>query len=68
MNDSYTIEYRETCSETDIFIALEYEYYNVGFEDLPRWLKQELQWYKVPSREPTELEMWDTVKDAREHS
>jgi len=40
-----------------------------GFDDLPSWLRQELKVRQLvfKKRQPTELEQWETVSDAREH-
>jgi hypothetical protein len=40
-----------------------------AFEDMPDWLQLELQvrQFKFGPREPTDLEKWETVRDAREH-
>ena len=45
------------------------EYDDGGFDRVPRWLKNELIARKITfdRRKPTELEMWETVSDAREH-
>jgi len=45
------------------------EYDEQGFEALPSWLQQELQVRHITfqRREPTELEKWETIADAREH-
>ena len=45
------------------------EYGDRGYEDLPAWLKAEMLARNLTwrPRKPTELEMWETVKDAREH-
>ena len=40
-----------------------------GFDKLPDWVKEELKARNLlfQVRQPTELEMWETVADAREH-
>jgi len=40
-----------------------------GFDDLPSWLQSELKVRQLvfKKRQPTELEQWETVSDAREH-
>ena len=40
-----------------------------GYEKLPSWLKTELSLRNLTwkPREPTDLEKWETVSDAREH-
>lgn len=45
------------------------EFDELGFDDLPSWLKQELRARQlpIPKRFPTELEQWETVSDALEH-
>ena len=45
------------------------EYDEVGFDDLPSWIQDELRARNLTfdSRRPTELEQWETVSDAREH-
>jgi hypothetical protein len=45
------------------------EFSELGFDDLPSWLQTELKARQlvVTKREPTELEMWETNSDAREH-
>ena len=45
------------------------EFDDSGFDDLPEWIQIELQARRLSfeRREPTELEKWETVKDAREH-
>jgi hypothetical protein len=45
------------------------EYDERGYDDLPQFLQDELQYRNllIPTRNPTELEIWETVKDAREH-
>ncbi len=55
-------------TDEEVMSALE-EHGNHGFDKLPNWLKQELRVRKIqwPTREPTDLEKWDTVEDAREH-
>lgn len=41
----------------------------LGFDDLPGWLKKKLQIgnINIPPRRPTDMEKWETVSDAREH-
>ena len=45
------------------------EYSESGFDDLPNWLQTELRARQLvfEKRQPTELEQWETVSDAREH-
>ena len=45
------------------------KYEDLGFDDLPSWLQTQLQVRKldVKPRPPTEIEMWETNSDAREH-
>jgi len=45
------------------------EYDELGFEELPEWLRHEIRSrdLPIPRREPTELEMWEAEKDAKEH-
>jgi hypothetical protein len=45
------------------------EYDDMGYEQIPRWLKHELlaRNFAYEKRQPTELEQWETVEDAREH-
>jgi hypothetical protein len=45
------------------------EYDESGFDDIPNWLQQELKVRNlvIPKRQPSELEQWETVSDAREH-
>jgi|TARA_Y100000310_G_scaffold272045_1_gene286817 hypothetical protein len=45
------------------------KYDEVAFCDVPRWLREQViaRDMHFPRREPTELEMWETVADAREH-
>jgi hypothetical protein len=45
------------------------EYSESGFDDLPNWLQTELKARQLvfEKRQPTELEQWETVSDAREH-
>ena len=40
-----------------------------AYDDLPYWLKQEMKTRKQPyyCRKPTDEEMFDTIRDAREH-
>jgi hypothetical protein len=62
--------FKPTPYMTDEEVSIELlAYDDVGYEDVPAWLRQELEsrGMVVPRREPTELEMWDTVKDALEH-
>ena len=41
----------------------------IGFKDLPKWLRTQIKIRNLmfKRRSPTEIEMWDTVSDAREH-
>jgi hypothetical protein len=45
------------------------EYGDRGYNRLPSWLKDEMKGRNLPcsTRQPTELEQWETVADAREH-
>ncbi len=45
------------------------EFDDLGFDDLPKWIQLELKARRLhfECRSPTELEMWETNKDAREH-
>ena len=45
------------------------EYGELGFDDLPSWLRHEIlaRNLKYDIRQPTEMEQWETVADAREH-
>ena len=45
------------------------EYGELGFDDLPDWLRSEITARQLvfKKRQPTELEQWETVSDAREH-
>lgn len=45
------------------------EYNERGFDDLPQFLQDELHARQLPvtTRNPTELEQWETINDAREH-
>jgi len=45
------------------------EYDENGFESMPSWLQHEMRvrCINIEPRPPTELEMWETVSDAREH-
>jgi len=45
------------------------EFGDVGYDDLPSWLKHELiaRGLQFPKREPTDLERWETIMDATEH-
>ena len=55
---------------TDEEIMFELSHYDEqAFDDLPSWLQQELQVRQIPipKRQPTEIEMWETVSDAQEH-
>jgi hypothetical protein len=45
------------------------EYGELGFDDIPSWLKNEVKARNLiyEKRMPTEMEQWETVSDAREH-
>ena len=45
------------------------EYDESGFDDLPGWLQSELKVRQLvfKKRQPTDMEKWETVSDAREH-
>jgi hypothetical protein len=45
------------------------EYNESGFDDIPNWLRQELKVRQLvfKKRQPTDMEKWETVSDAREH-
>lgn len=45
------------------------EYDELGFEDIPEWLRNELKGrcIFIEPREPTQYEMDATIEDAREH-
>jgi len=55
-------------TDIEVSVAL-LDYDDVGYEDVPDWLRSELESRNmlVVRRKPTELEQWDTVADAREH-
>lgn len=55
-------------TDIEVSVAL-LDYDDVGYEDVPDWLRSELESRNmlVARRKPTELEQWDTVADAREH-
>jgi hypothetical protein len=55
-------------SDEEILSALT-EYDDSGYDDVPQWLKHELLARNLTfeRRQPTELEQWETVSDAREH-
>ena len=50
-------------------IAVLAEFDELGYEDVPYMLRQQLEGRTITfeRREPTELEMWETNSDAREH-
>jgi hypothetical protein len=66
--DGYTFQYERTHTIEAVIKALN-EYEELGFEDLPQWLQQELRIgsFDFPVRNPTELEMHDTILDWKEH-
>ena len=41
----------------------------LGFQALPKWLQKQLEVrdLNIKARPPTEIEMWETISDAREH-
>ena len=59
---------RPYMTDDEVMAGLE-QHGNHGFDKLPRWLRQELKVRRIqwPTREPTDLEAWETVSDAREH-
>jgi hypothetical protein len=56
------------CTNEDIdrYISM---YDEQAFQDMPYWLRETVRHRELTytSREPTELEQWETVSDAREH-
>jgi len=51
-------------------IMSQLDYYNdVAWEDVPHTIREQInaRYILIPSREPTELEQWETIEDAREH-
>jgi hypothetical protein len=58
---------RETTSEE---LMSQLDYYNEqAWTDVPKSIREriEARYILVPSREPTEQEIWETISDAREH-
>ena len=55
-------------SDTEIWLELQ-EYGDIGYEDMPKWLKNELiaRQLTFESRKPTIQEMLETEQDAKEH-
>ncbi len=55
-------------TDEEVIVALR-SYDDLGYDDLPGWLKKELQARNipVPKRSPSELERWETNFDALEH-
>lgn len=55
-------------SDTELWLELQ-SYDDVGYEDMPEWLRQELEARNITfqSRNPTEYEMKETEQDAIEH-
>ena len=45
------------------------EYGDSGYDDLPDWLRSEVRSRNLlyEKRQPTDIEKWETVSDAREH-
>ena len=66
-NGYYHIK-RTYMEDEEILEALS-SYAEVGFDDMPEWLKLEMEARNLvcSTRQPTELEQWDTVGDAFEH-
>jgi hypothetical protein len=55
---------------TDIELAFELtDYDELGYQDIPYMLRQQIESRTLmfKRREPTELEVWETNKDAKEH-
>tara|TARA_R110000751_G_scaffold50895_2_gene112053 strand:+ start:189 stop:611 length:423 start_codon:yes stop_codon:yes gene_type:complete len=52
--------------EVNAYLA---EHGELGFDDMPSWLRLEVKARNLiyDSRQPTEMEQWETVSDAREH-
>jgi hypothetical protein len=58
---------RET---TDEELMLQLDYYNEqAWTDVPKSIREriEARYILIPSRKPTEQEIWETISDAREH-
>lgn len=68
----YLISDRPNCymHDTEVLKALD-EYGDYTFDQLPDWLRCELQsrgWHlKIPNRAPTKMEIIETEQDAFEH-
>jgi hypothetical protein len=64
----YALEYQRFLPIDRLFIYL-FEYGERGFDDLPQSIQQHLLYdgYMPVAREPTEWEMEEAEKDAREH-
>ena len=52
----------------EIWLELQ-EYGDVGYEDMPKWLRQELECrdLRFDIRQPTEQEIIETIQDAKDH-
>ena len=60
--------YPRYMTDEEVNQALE-EYGNRGFDKLPKWLRRELKARNLTWKPhtPTDIEVWDTVADARVH-
>jgi hypothetical protein len=54
---------------TQQFCKLLSRYNEQGFSDMPKWIKDQflMRVTYLKPRQPTEIEQWETVSDAREH-
>ena len=62
------IKAKKYMSDTEIWLELQ-EYGDIGYEDMPKWLKNELiaRQLTFDTRQPTIQEMLETEQDAKEH-
>jgi hypothetical protein len=60
---------RKLSLTTQQFCKLLSRYNEQGFSDMPKWIKDQflMRVTYLKPRQPTEIEQWETVSDAREH-